>query len=237
MAQMEQQFENHLLMLRCTWTIDVQRVGTAHASIAHARIVVNRDDIESINGQGSAPKSKDATRIAMRNLWDTISAIPSPCTRTLPFVDLWSVLHKPIRVFVSPPAHWFTNAQVLGVDWEGQPRAIVQIACASGVYIDKANAPTALSILNDSKHVHCVFGEHEMHLVANPTNLQLNPKQSLAELASITLYPTTRLQKDKSIHYRTDWTSRNLSDEATRYAALDAELTRRVGVRIGVRIG
>ena len=228
---MEQTFENRLRMLRCQWKTDVQRVGPAHNSIAVAKIEVNREDMAPIIGRGSAPKSKHAIRLAMRDVWDAISTIPDPCTDTLPFTDLWSALQKAVIAFTPPPVQWFSHAQVLGVDWEGQPRAIVQIACKSGVYIDAADAAAALGILRDEKHVHCVFGEHEMHLVANPKNLQHDPKQSLAEVASILFCPTTRLQKDKSLHFWADWSSPDLCTDAIRYAALDAEVTRRIGLR------
>ena len=176
---MEQTFKNHLRTLRCRWKIDVKRVGPAHGSIARATIEVGREDMQPIIGHGSAPKSKDAIRMAMRNLWERVLAIPDPCTTTRPFAHI--SVPQPVVVFKPPHVGWFETAQVLGVDWEGQPPAIVQIACASGVYIDKADAPTARSILDDRRHTHCVFGEkrcihpHSDELERGPTECRSDP--------------------------------------------------------------
>lgn len=85
----------------------------------------------------------------------------------------------------------------------------------------------------DARHTHCVFGSHEEDRVANPYNCQRDPSQSLVEAVSVMLMPTTRLHKDKTLHKTTDyWRAPELSERAMRYAALDAEMTRRVGVKM-----
>jgi hypothetical protein len=122
--------------------------------------------------------------------------------------------------------NWFSDPQVLGIDWEGNPRAMIQIACASGIIIDVVNATWVAQVLSDARHTHTVFGDHETHLVANPKNVQENTNWSLAETASRRLAPGVRFLKDKTIHVRTDWQNpRACSEEALCYAAVDALMT------------
>lgn len=227
---MEQAFENRLRFLRCTWSVDEQRVGPPHASESCVTLVVRRDGEEWV-GYGRAPKSKDARRAAMRSLEEDIAEIPDPCLKTVSYERLWEALCKAVVAFRPPPDAWFEAPQTLGVDWEGQPPAIVQIAGEAGVYIDRADAAHARRILADRRHVHCVFGAHEAALVANPRDLQRGRSLSLAELASLTLAPSVRFVKDKSLHRQTNWRAADLGERALRYAALDAEVTRLVGLR------
>lgn len=219
--------------MRCTYQIAVVRSGPAHMSIADATVTVRRADFETpLVGNGSAGKNKDAIRTAMEDLWSRVGAITDPCSHQLAYTRLWPRLQKPLCVFEAPPPSWFREEQVLGVDFEGNPPALVQIACKQGVYIDRINAPAATTILADSSHTHCVFGDHEIELVANPVNLQRDGKQSLVELFSVTFCPQIRFIKDKTIHRRVNWSEDALSQEALEYAALDAEVTRRLGRRV-----
>lgn len=226
---MEQEFRNRVRWLRCTCSVELTRQGPAHASVATATVVVRRRDGESWTRCASAPRNKDAIRAAMHAFEEVFATFTDPCT--LPYEDLWKHVCKPICAFKDPPVEWFEHAEVIGVDWEGQPPSLVQIACREGVLVHCADSKVASDILSNSHHTHCVFGAHEEHLVANPLQLQQNG-QSLAESLSLAFCPDARLMKDKSIHHHTDWSSvSSLSERALRYAALDAEMTRRLGLR------
>lgn len=141
----------------------------------------------------------------------------------------------PIVVGRSPPTSWFsTGDDVLGVDWEGQPPALVQIACKHGIALDIPSAPWVRGVLTDARFTHAVFGAHELPLVANGFDCQPGDKPSLVEMTSRLLCPSVRLLKDPTIHQRVDWTSSasHLPEEAIRYAALDAWVTRRIALRL-----
>ena len=230
---MEQKFENKLLFLRCKYEKIIERFGPSHDSIAKVIIKISRKDFNNVLiFEGIGKKNKEAFRNAIKKSWHVILKIPDPCELTIPFTLIWEKCKKPICSFQKPDPLWFENSQILGIDWEGTPPSIVQICCKSGVYIDDVKSKTAQKILKDKKHKHCVFGKHEMHLVANPFNIQKNNKLSLAELTSIMFSPEIRLIKDKTIHKRVDWSDNNLSEEALNYAALDALVTRKIGKRM-----
>ena len=225
---MEQAFWNLLRRMRCTWTVDRSRHGPAHASVSKTVVVVRRG-AESWCATGVAPRDKDALRQSIRELHLQIEHIPDPCDTTVAYEELWNRVGKELCLFKAPPPSWFATPQVLGVDWEGQPRSIVQISCEMGVYIDHCSSPAAHLVLSDRRHTHCVFGAHEVHLVSNPMNLQPDTTTSLVECASLEFSPRVRFVKDKTMLVETDWTSPG--ERALRYAALDAEVTRRLGKR------
>ncbi len=222
----EQRLEVLLRKLRCKWKMDVNLIEPFHV----CRIIVTRNDIVTIKGVGKSLKKKVAIQNAMISIWNDVLKISDPCNKEILWKNVWEKISKPICIFMMPPYNWFNEPQTLGIDWEGCPPSIVQIACKSGVYIDNCNALYVKEILNNEKHTHCVFGEHETHLVKNPLNLQLNNKVSLAELTSITFNPKIRFIKDKAIHKRINWEDRPISREGILYAATDAEITRRLGI-------
>jgi hypothetical protein len=230
---MEVAFWNRLRHLRCTWSIGKSRIGPAHASNCVVTVTVKRGE-EEWCASGVAPKDKAALRQAILALEVEVDEIPDPCYQIVMYEKIWEMLPPSQRpsvvLFEPPPSSWFSEPQELGVDWEGQPPCIVQIACKQGVYIDDVSSNLAKRILADSRHTHYVFGAHEVDLVSNPVNLQTDPFTSLAEYISLSFMPEIRLLKDKSIHIQTNWSSRPLSDRAVRYAALDAFLTRRLGI-------
>lgn len=230
---MEQAFQNRMRFLRCHYEFQEHRGGVPHAPEWRVEVRVTRPDGVHLTAHGSlAGNKKDARRSAIAAVAHQARTIPDPCTQgTMPFARLWETVQKPVCAFAPPPADWFAEAQVLGVDWEGSPPRIVQIACARGVYIDVVGAPAAARVLRDTRHTHCIFGAHEAALVAVPRNVQRADSQPLVEAVSVAFMPTVRFTKDKEIHRRTNyWRTRPLSQEALEYAALDAEMTRRLGI-------
>ena len=183
--------------------------------------------------EAAAPKQKTAIRHAMQlHLEETLPNVTDPCTSKQHWMDLWCHVQKPICFRKAPPRNWFKKAQVLGVDWEGCPPSLVQIACERGVYIDSVSSLAAAKVLADGRHTHAVYGENETSLVSRPLNLQVNPRLSLAETVSIELCPLVRLEKNKAIRRETDWADLNsLGERELQYAALDAEMTRRVALK------
>ena len=233
----EQDFRNLSSLLRCEHIIKEQTLDDKSYLFG---IKITRIDIQPIivcklyPSDCSKQMKKMVKKMVYTEALRSLSTIKNPCDKEIPWKDLWnwSSIKRPICLFEKPPDAWFEKDQVLGIDWEGSPPNIAQIACRSGVYIDKVDSIYIREILNDERHTHCVFGEHEMHLVANPINLQPNINTSLSELVSLTFYPDTRFPKDKSIHKRVCWSSNNLSEEAINYAATDAVITLNLGLRI-----
>ena len=228
-----QLFENRARFLRCTFECTVLKPPP----LACVKIVVWQRGERVASAVGVGSKRKDAYQDAYWKCFDLLKNVPDPCSRTMQYCDMWkTIMHKkPVCLFEPPPTSWFEKGQVLGIDWEGFPPSLVQIACASGVYVDTATSPTALKILNDARHRHCVYGSHEMHMVANPVNLQEDVKVSLVDAVSEALLPDIRIVKDKNIHSRIDWHAcadqKRLPDEAVMYAATDAILTRHLGMK------
>ena len=237
MMQVEQAFEKRIRHLRVAHHIQHVASGPAHRTVWTAHLSMTMADGREVVANGVPfPKRKEATRHALMRGLALLRDEDDPCDTTVSAVGVWRSSKQPTVCFDSPPVHWFADAQILGVDFEGSPPVLVQIACREGVYVDRVSSPAAQAILRDERHTHCVFGEHETELVARPWNLQTDKKQSLVELVSITLCPSVRITKDKTIHERVDWASatarETLSAEATAYAAADAYLTRKLGVRL-----
>tara|TARA_B100001093_G_scaffold436315_1_gene434662 strand:- start:699 stop:1454 length:756 start_codon:yes stop_codon:yes gene_type:complete len=225
---LEQHFRNKIKFLRCD--IEIEGLEDQRFNITHIKI--KRKDIKDITGQGLGETKKEAIRNAMRNLWFTLDNIPDPCTKTIKFMNLYDLIMggKEIISFKKPPENWFSQGQILGIDWEGCPPKIVQISCEHGIYIDRVESQFVKKILESDKHTHCVFGKHEIDLVENPLNLQQNPELSLAEYLSREFFPKIRIKKDKKIHLIVDWGNiGELPYYAIKYAALDAEVTRILG--------
>jgi hypothetical protein len=234
---MEQAFENRIRHLRCTHQIQHVPSGPAHCIVWTAHLsITTADSRQLVTSSSVFSKRKEAVRQVMTQGLALLQGVKDPCDKTMTAVDAWRASKQPMVLFQPPPASWFADAQVLGIDFEGSPPALVQLACREGVYVDRVSSPTAQAILQDARHKHCVFGEHEMDMVACPCNLQTDKKQSLVELVSITLCPAIRVIKDKTIHARVDWTNaaaqQTLCDEAAEYAAADAYLTRKLAVKM-----
>lgn len=226
---MEQSFEKHMRQRRCSWSICKAggKVGwTVHISIKQ----MWNDEEKTYSASGVASKIKDATRSAMQSA--LLLDIQDPCRTTLPYQDLWKQVEKPLCAFQRPPVSWFETPEILGIDFEGSPPIIVQIASKYGVYIDRIDSEEANRIMSDEKHKHCLFGAHEEKFVKNPINLQKDPKESLVELISKTFVPHIRFEKDKVFVSTTNWHTITSHDtKALEYAALDAEMTRLLGER------
>ena len=138
-------------------------------------------------------------------------------------------------MFEEPPAEWYAEPDVIGIDWEGQPPCLVQVACRHGVAVDVADAPWVHALLGDKRHEHVVFGAHEVARVpAGARNVQRDHRLSLAETLSRSHIPEVRLVKDPTIHKRVDWRraaqERALTTEGAYYAALDAWATRKLAL-------
>jgi hypothetical protein len=229
----EQVFDKFVVKYRLQHDVQVVRCGPSHDATFMVSIVAKRKDLDQdLQVSASAGKKKDALKTAMQLFLHKAAHIPDPCNRTFNFEHLWDTLKKPICAFKTPPREWFESGQVLGIDWEGSPvNYTVQIAGIHGVLVADALDPVAIDILRDRKHVHCVFGEHEVNLVARPDNLQFSNKVSLAEVASRVLAPQVRFFKQTTdLHAANVWRQRPLPTRALRYAALDAEITRMIGV-------
>ena len=226
----QQQLENLVDKLRCTMTVEWFREDP-HCK--ECWVEVSRGDLrDPVIGRGIATKKKDAKRQAIMDVLPKVRALSDPCEEVLDWVDLWKLrLKKPIVAFQRPPAWWFDTPQVLGVDWEGDPPVLVQIACEAGVYIDRTTDSFAKSILEDKRHTHCVFGAHEVPMCANGVNVQQNKRVGLAEQTSRTWCPLFRLVKQRPLDLA--WDSPPLPFSALQYAAMDAEVTRRFGLRRG----
>ena len=171
-------------------------------------------------------------QVSISNIWDDLNLIPDPCKKQKKYMKLFKHVleNEKIIAFRSPPDDWFSQSQILGIDFEGSPPTIAQIACEKGVFISRVNKPKVIEILKDPKHIHCVFGKHEEELVGNPLNLQIDPHKSLVEYISITFCPEIRFKKDKKIHKKVGYWKRYIPDFGLRYAALDAEMTRLLGM-------
>lgn len=124
------------------------------------------------------------------------------------------------------------DGEVIGVDFEGHPEpSLVQIACSAGLMFFRPEDEACRSILRSERHVHAVFGRHEMGMVANPLNVQerILPflplpygKQSWSLADCFQIFGPIRGWKDKSIHERVDWSSDAMTSEMKRYACVDA---------------
>ena len=190
-----------------------------------------------------------ARRCSMDIMYPALLRMENPCPIELAWVHFGKDLlrGKPLLLFPRhPPMHWFKRAQVVGVDFEGSPPRLVQIACERGVVVARCWATWVASVLQDRRLVHAVFGGHESHLVACPVDTQAlvmdrhptvrGHQWSLADATSLVLprYDGVRLLKDKSIHRRINWhrcaRQRQLTEEAAVYAATDAEATRRLAL-------
>ena len=230
--QLEQAFHRALIRLRRGCRERCARVGTA---LYEHTVAV--EAVATVSARGHT--ARDARRHALDLLVPVLTQLPDPCSRSRAWTEAFPAPR--VCAFRPPPASWFDAPQLLGVDFEGTPPALVQIACADGVAIDAVDAPWASSVLADARHVHCVFGAHETARVANPLDLQAEvpcavPKHrwSLADACSLLLTPGVRLLKDRGIHARVDWRDAArrgaLSPDAEAYAAADALATRALGL-------
>ena len=226
--QVEQRFENLVDWLRCS----VHEESRVLQYFSVYKVEVTRHDLKPpIVGHGQAPTKKAARRHAIMAVMPRIWVLSDPCKFELGWVELWHHrLKKPVVAFERPPAWWFEQPQVLGVDWEGSPPVLVQVACEAGVYIDRTSALLAKSILADKRHIHCVFGAHEVHMCANGVDVQESKRIGLAEQVSRAWCPQVRLVKNRPTDVA--WDVPPLPPRALEYAAMDAEVTRRFGLRL-----
>lgn len=181
----------------------------------------------------------------LRCVVEWLEARDDVCVWRTPYLRAAAYVLGEVRAFAAEPIGWFDEADTLGVDFEGMPPVLVQIACKHGVVVDRLRTAWVRRVLRDPRHLHCIFGQHERRLVARPLDVQaavgrkwpvLGGPWSLADAASLLLVPRVRLVKDKTIHTRVDWReaarARTLSSEALTYAAGDAWFTRAAGLRV-----
>lgn len=233
-GNIKERFEAALRHRRLHQKEHVKRSGPSHLSTASVHIRIDRADGSIVcQAIGRASKTKVARRRAMEQLLPDIIAVPDPCLQRVDWLKLWRRFQKPVTLFKPPPNSWHALPQILGIDFEGSPPVIVQVASVNGVAIDRCDAAWVQNVLGDQKHTHAIFGDHEAPFVTNPLNVQYDGL-SLTEIVSRTFFPKVRIVKDKSIHSRIDWAAsaqaNRLVDEAVQYAALDAEMTRRLGI-------
>lgn len=186
---------------------------------------------------------KNAKKNANNTILNILNDIPDPCIRK---IDISNIkLNKPIITFREPEDNWFDEPQILGIDFEGLPPALVQIGCRNGIVIENLYEPWVQHVLHDQRHIHYIFGEHENDLVGNPFDIQgylinkfpiYKHPWSLVDGLSLMYNPFTRYTKDKSIHEYTDWAQiandRIINDNAKDYAAIDAYITYKLAILI-----
>lgn len=209
--------------------------GPPHCPVFKCTMTFSDDSVVIDRGK---TKKKARQHAMMRALYELRApAALSP----LPWQTIVRSLALPILTFPDAiPWDWFAgDPDVLGVDFEGTPPVVGQVCCRHGVWIDRLDRIVLL--LQDPRHLHVVFGEHETHLVTRPFELQAAMAErfplpwgcaawSLADAMSLMTEDlagerTTYFAKDASIHRRTDWAAA-LSPEAIEYAASDAIATR-----------
>lgn len=176
-------------------------------------------------------------------------------TRLIPFVESFPMithktpmrwndipLKKPIFTFpcqsVSIPGHG-----IVGVDFEGSPPTLAQIAFDNFVIVSSIDSPWIQRVLKSGAYTHAIFGAHEAHLVAKPFDIQgdfsrlyppkQKPQWGLADLVNLLHVCSCqfRYTKDSKIHKIVDWSDHNnLSQWALKYAAIDAEMTLQIAL-------
>ena len=230
---MEQKIYNQLRFLRLDIEESVLREGPPHNSFATVTLFIKRNNDIILTGIGKSSKTKDAKRNALLSLKDELDKIPDPCKKSINWSELWIYVKKPIICFQCPPTHWFKYGEILGVDFEGNPPTLVQIACKDGILIDNISSICVKEILSKNSYIHAIFGKHEECFVKNPVNVQYDGL-SLAEIVSRTFKPDIRILKNKMFHQEVNWRLSSqmkcLSKQQKEYAALDAEMTRRLGI-------
>lgn len=153
-------------------------------------------------------------------------------------------LDVPIYIFPKYPPYVPEQGYV-GVDFEGSPASMIQIAFENCILIAKIDDPFANGILKNTNYIHGIFGEHERKLVARPFDVQqvfttarppaTKPRWSLADVTNMLELPGTgkRYKKNPSIHRWLPWHKPDkLPQWAFQYAAIDAEMTRRAVVTL-----
>ena len=196
----------------------------------------------TVTGEGTT--FLEARRSAMKKATDWLSTIVDEGCTHISYQTFARNISEEHTIFVFPghcPSGWFDEAQLLGIDFEGTPPCMIQIACFSGIVIENIHAEWVQTILKDPKHTHAVFGQHELRLVSNGWDLQahvaherpqVHPKQewSLVDAFTLICKSNLRLKKDKTIHRRVNWRaianqSSHFTNEAIEYAACDAWIT------------
>ena len=104
---------------------------------------------------GTADTIARARRDAMwRGLAYLVDRLPS--FRRVPWIELH--LDAPLCLLIAPPAEWLDAPDVLGVAWQGDAPALVQVACRHGVALDRADAAWVHACLGDARHACATFG-------------------------------------------------------------------------------
>lgn len=235
MTSVHQQLENRLIFLRLECAERWNTSGPPHLPTWTVLLSVKDPDRRYVlRKKASGAKKKDVRRRCMQLVLDSLSKIRDPCSRRVLWSDVSLLDGVDVALFEPPPSEWFSTPCSVGVDFEGERSSVVQIACEAGVAIDVKTAPWVRDVLENDQFEHFIFGAHESSLVANPVNLQKDPRLSLAETYSRACCPSVRFEKDKSIHSRVNWekcaSERKMSEEAKKYAALDAVATLRLGL-------
>lgn len=202
------------------------------------------------SGVGSAPKKKaareaafDAMAVSLEKALSRVKLDECPA-EFLP-------VPPSIVAFRPPPPHWFVDGGVVGVDFEGSPPTLAQIACDQGVYVDRLSK--AREVLQNKNLTHFVFGDpSEEKRVASPLNTQKVCKErwplpygianySLEGALSVAVENVAKTsvklkKKNKDLRKTTDWSlADELSYKAIEYAATDAHATLLLGKLLAAR--
>lgn len=177
-----------------------------------------------------APRKKEAEKNSARQILYDLKCLYA---RSFDRKVLEMPANIPILRFEVPPDHWFFEPTVLGVDFEGPSKHLVQIACDHGVAIDRIDATWVQDVLRNPHHVHFIFGAHEARLVANPVNVQVDVHGqaiSLEEAYARLFDPSSRYCKHKHKGNGDECArTRHIEDDFALYAATDAWATLQIG--------
>jgi len=237
-------FQGILKHKRCHIIESNSSIGPPHMPIFYHNIkLLDLHNISLNEVIESGTTKKHAKRNAINSIQNTLNRIPDPCTREFNISN--NQISLPIITFKEPKDNWFDEPQILGIDFEGLPPALVQIGCRNGIVIENLYEPWVQHVLHDTRHIHYIFGKHESDLVGNPFDMQgylvnkfpiYKHEWSLVDGLSLMYKPYIRYTKDRTIHIHTDWDSiannRIINSHAKNYAANDALVTYKLATLI-----
>ena len=192
----------------------------------------------------SAPRLRDARAAAQRRLAGQLALLTGPPQpRPQPFPRAAAVITRVTDEF----ERLARREGLVGVDFEGCPPVLVQVAAGSRVCVTPVGDAAAQRLLRCDELRHVVFGFHEAGMVANPVDAQQLAAQrwplpwgkkdwSLSQAFSLACSEISGhdvvFVKNTEIHSRVDWSdweTLQLDEEALAYAASDALAHRFLG--------
>ena len=237
--------QNILKHKRC----HIEEEPFSHIGPPHMRLFTYKVKILNLQNEcireviGTGTSKKISKNDANNTIINILNNIPDPCTEKFDISNIQ--ISRPVITFRKPPNNWFDEPQILGIDFEGLPPALVQICCRRGIVIENLYEPWVQHVLHDTRHIHYIFGKHENDLVGNPFDIQdylvnkfpiYKHEWSLVDGLSLMYRPHVRYTKDKSIHLNTDWVQiandRIIYGDAKNYATIDAIVTYKLAILI-----